>query len=196
MKDTKSKEHSQGYVRTMRILDKRPKVSRRGFMKATGVTAVAVTTISTSPLGSAQAWAQSKTTLDEHVSKTLLKMARDVFPHDQLADSYYMTAVDPYDQAAATDAELKALLSDGVATLDAEANKRYGKAYIDVPTEPERVNVLKAMESTPFFQKIRGGLVTALYNNKEVWPILGYEGSSWEQGGYIERGFNDLDWLN
>ena len=24
---------------------------------------------------------------------------------------------------------------------------------------------------------------------------LGYEGSSFEQGGYLHRGFNDLDWL-
>ena len=40
-----------------------------------------------------------------------------------------------------------------------------------------------------------GGLVTGLYNQKEVWPLFGYEGESFSQGGYIDRGFDDIDWL-
>ena len=35
----------------------------------------------------------------------------------------------------------------------------------------------------------------SLYNNKEVWPKFGYEGASADKGGYINRGFNDIDWL-
>jgi hypothetical protein len=42
---------------------------------------------------------------------------------------------------------------------------------------------------------VRGGLVTGLYNQKEVWPLFGYEGESYSQGGYIDRGFDDIDWL-
>ena len=61
--------------------------------------------------------------------------------------------------------------------------------------EADRVALLKASEATPFFQKVRGNLVTGLYNNKEVWPIFGYEGESASKGGYINRGFNDIDWL-
>ena len=37
--------------------------------------------------------------------------------------------------------------------------------------------------------------MVTLYNDKEVWDILGYEGASYDKGGYINRGFNDLDWL-
>ncbi|HDL17353.1 MAG TPA: Twin-arginine translocation pathway signal, partial [Rhizobiales bacterium] len=44
-------------------------------------------------------------------------------------------------------------------------------------------------------QKIRGGLVTGLYNRKDVWAKLGYEGESASKGGYIDRGFDDIDWL-
>jgi len=29
-----------------------------------------------------------------------------------------------------------------------------------------------------------------------VWSKFGYEGSSWEQGGYINRGFNDVTWAD
>ncbi|TIM17407.1 MAG: gluconate 2-dehydrogenase subunit 3 family protein, partial [Mesorhizobium sp.] len=50
-------------------------------------------------------------------------------------------------------------------------------------------------EATPFFQAIRGGLVVSLYNQKEVWPIFGYEGESYSKGGYIARGFDDIEWL-
>jgi hypothetical protein len=37
--------------------------------------------------------------------------------------------------------------------------------------------------------------VVALYNDHEVWELLGYEGPSFDQGGYLNRGFDDLDWL-
>ena len=50
-------------------------------------------------------------------------------------------------------------------------------------------------QEVQFFKKIQGDLVTGLYNNKELWPLFGYEGSSWQKGGYLTRGFNDLDWL-
>jgi hypothetical protein len=41
---------------------------------------------------------------------------------------------------------------------------------------------------------LRSDLIASLYNNPEVWPKFGYEGSSAEHGGYINRGFNDIDW--
>jgi hypothetical protein len=28
-----------------------------------------------------------------------------------------------------------------------------------------------------------------------AWAHFGYEGSSYEMGGYFDRGFQDLDWL-
>ena len=61
--------------------------------------------------------------------------------------------------------------------------------------EEERIALLKEIETTPFFKTLRSGLVTGLYNQKEIWPLFGYEGSSADKGGYIERGFNDLTWL-
>jgi hypothetical protein len=38
-------------------------------------------------------------------------------------------------------------------------------------------------------------VAVALYRNKQVWPKLGYEGPSFPFGGYLERGFDDIDWL-
>jgi hypothetical protein len=42
---------------------------------------------------------------------------------------------------------------------------------------------------------VRAEVVTTLYNDTEVWQILGWEGESFSKGGYLERGFDDLDWL-
>jgi hypothetical protein len=38
-------------------------------------------------------------------------------------------------------------------------------------------------------------MMLTLYNNPDVWPKFGYEGASADKGGYINRGFNDIDWL-
>ena len=51
------------------------------------------------------------------------------------------------------------------------------------------------MGRTEFFEHVRGTSTVTLYNDKETWDLLGYEGYSYDKGGYIKRGFNDLDWL-
>jgi hypothetical protein len=181
----------------MRRLDKRPQVDRRGFLRGGGLTAIGISVVpvATLTLAPLHVYAQSFTTLGVETGKTLIRMARDIFPHDKLPDAVYARAEAPYDAAAAKDPALKTLIDDGIKALNANAQKRFGKPYAEVPTETERVTLLKVIEPTPFFQKIKGDLVTGLYDNKDVWPLLGYEGSSWEKGGYVKRGFNDIDWL-
>ena len=142
---------------TMRTLDKRPKVGRRGFLRGGGLAAIGVTVV---PVGSltlapAAVYAQSFTTLGADTGKTLIRMARDIFPHDKLADKFYAQAEAPYDAAAAKDPALKALLTDGVATLNAKAQKRYGKPYTDVRSEAERVVLLKEIEASAFSRRSR-----------------------------------------
>lgn len=177
--------------------------SRRSFLKGSGLAAIGITTVSGVGLASIPAaaaaaplnYSQRFANLGSSNGNTLVRMARDIFPHDKLADELYAAAVAGYDEKAPADSELKALILNGIARLDQEATKRYGKRYTDLALEEERLEVLYAIENTPFFQKIKGGLVTGLYNNKAVWAKLGYEGSSWEKGGYLDRGFNDIDWL-
>ena len=90
---------------------------------------------------------------------------------------------------------LKELIENGIARLNTLARSKNGVDYAEVPGEGDRTAVLRDVETDPFFQKVRSGLITGLYNNKEVWPVFGYEGESASKGGYINRGFNDLDWL-
>ena len=53
-----------------------------------------------------------------------------------------------------------------------------------------------SIEDSAFFQRVRSSLVTGIYNNPDIWPIFGFEGESASQGGYINRGFDDIDWLD
>jgi hypothetical protein len=181
---------------TMRILPKVISVTRRGFLHggaiALGFAAAAPAALAAAP---GDALAQGFALLGPATARTLLRVARDVFPHDRLADRYYADAIRPYERAARKDKAQTALIRAGVRELDQAAMARFGAAYAAVPAEADRVSLLAAIEAGPFFQKIRGDMVTSLYDNKAVWPLLGYEGSSWEKGGYLERGFNDLDWL-
>ena len=136
------------------------------------------------------AWAVEVTVITPNEMATLLQMARDIYPHDQVPDLHYAVAVKGYDSE-----EQKALVAEGVAALDAAAKAAGFNSYVAAGWEEDRVKLLQGIEMTPFFQTVRSGLVTGLYNQKEVWPIFGYQGESVSQGGYIERGFNDIDWL-
>lgn len=178
----------------MRHIDKQPKVSRRAFIKAGGASLIAMQIIP-GGLITGKAWAATPQTLKAESYATLVQMSRDLYPHDRLADSYYAAAVNGLDQAAAADAALRDMLEAGVAEFDAAAQTAHGTKYLDLPWERDRVTLLKSSENSPFVQKVRGNLVTGLYNNKELWPIFGYEGESASEGGYINRGFNDLNWL-
>lgn len=128
---------------------------------------------------------------------TLTLIARDIFPHDRFEDALYANAVGVYADQVKNDASLKQLLLDGVATANANAQAQFGAAYVNVPTEAERVQILTAMAHAkhPFFMKLRGDLVVSLYNQPAVWAKLGYQGPSAEHGGYINRGFNDQNWM-
>lgn len=136
------------------------------------------------------AWAMEVTHLQPQTMATLVQMARDIYPHDHVADAFYAAAVKSYDSD-----ETAQIVESGVASLDAAARGKGFASYLDVPWERNRVDILRGMEESGFFQTIRGGLVTGLYNQKAVWPLFGYEGESYSKGGYIDRGFNDINWI-
>ncbi len=176
----------------MRLIDKTPQVDRRSFLATTSAALVVTATAVMCPT---ESWALEAKNLKPETVRTLIKMSRDIYPHDRLADKFYAVAVKGMDDKATDGAPLKTTLEEGVAKLDAAAKAAYGVNYADVGWEHQRVKLLRAMESDPFFQAVRGDLVVSLYNQKELWPVFGYEGESASKGGYIKRGFNDIDWL-
>ena len=136
------------------------------------------------------AWATEMDAMSPESFATLVQMARDIYPHDKVGDQYYAAAVKGYDVPEEAD------FAQGGIDLLEEASRAAGfESYLATGWEADRVAILRGIEDTEFFQRVRGGLVTGLYNQKEVWPIFGYEGESYSKGGYMHRGFDDITWI-
>lgn len=180
----------------MRVLDKRTQINRRNFLKTSAASAVAAGAVSGGvvSLAPVPAWAETLKAIKPDAAKTLLLMARDLYPHDRLGDGYYEKALAAIDESAARDATIAGQLNQGAVALDEAARKKGASGYTGLTAEADRVAILKTMQTAPFFQKMRGDMVVAFYNQPEVWAKLGYEGASAEFGGYIHRGFDDIDW--
>ena len=164
--------------------------SRRDLLKASVAAGAAFVVGAGFIAASDAAWATETTALKPETMATLVQMARDIYPHDRVADQFYALAVKGYDAE-----DKQAMVAEGVAALDAAAKTAGHSDYASMGWEEDRVKILQGMEDAPFFQTVRGGLVTGLYNQKEVWPLFGYEGESFSKGGYINRGFDDINWL-
>ncbi len=166
-------------------------MDRRAFLRTAATSTALVTVVSgvTVIAASDGAWAMDLETLGEGEARSLLLMMRAIFPHDALGDIYYATSVEELDAKAAKDPALATQLKEGLAGLDKALGVPFGEL-----SEGTRVEVLEGIQTTPFFQAVRGHTVVALYNNKLVWADFGYQGSSFEYGGYIMRGFQDAGW--
>ena len=168
-------------------------VNRRQFLAAGGATLAGTLAITSGPialLAPGKAWSLDLTTLDHHVGATLLRFTRHLYPHDTLEDAVYALVVKELDGAAAADTGAAKMYADGVAALDDAAEG----VWLDLD-EQAQLEIVKAHTDSALFQDVRGKAVVALYNNELAFAHFGYEGPAFEKGGYIGRGFNDLNWL-
>lgn len=108
----------------------------------------------------------------------LTTAARSLFPHDQLPDATY-AAIVAHTVAGAADP----------APLAAAALVLAGPAA----TIADRIAAYFAL---PGVQILRIATLIGLYSDLSVVRRFGYPGPSAEAGGYLHRGFNDLDWLS
>ena len=168
-------------------------MKRREFLK-TGAMAVVGTAVAASGLiaqATAAAEATPKlSTLKPDEAQTLLQATRQIFPHRKLSDAPYWSVVSQLDAAAQADPSVAKLLTDGVAQLDSSQSSRFVNL-----NDAQKVEALKSVETTPFFQKVRGVELQTLYSDPAVFKAMGYQGASYSMGGYLHHGFNDLAWL-
>lgn len=141
-------------------------------------------------LAPSRAWAVELKTLSSAEGTTLMKMGRTLFPHAKLPDAVYALLAKDLDAGATADSKTTALLREGIVSLDKAAGGNFAKA-----SGAKQLAAVKSMQATPFFAAVRGKCVTSLYDNDMAFTAFGYPGSSWEKGGYITRGFQDLKWL-
>ena len=129
--------------------------------------------------------------LSPELVERLISIYRTMFPHSTVPDEFYEHVVRKLDDKAVQDQDLSGLLSNGVEAL----NRQAGSAWTGL-SEEARLQALQRVEQTPFFQTLQSDFVLCFYSNPAIWPLFGYEGSSNDQGGYLHRGFNDIDWIN
>lgn len=165
-------------------------VSRRRFLITTAMAGIT----SGALLGSSgQAFAAA---VGEDQAAALLQVVQDIYPHPEfLPLSAYQNVLKGVLTEAETEAETATLLTDGLKDLNARAVDLHGVTYAEIDEYDKREALLRIIENDGFFQKLRWATWAGIYINKDLWPRFGYEGSSWEEGGYIERGFSDATWL-
>ncbi len=158
------------------------KLSRRSFLVGTFATTIYATLWSIDPAKAKITAASSKE--DKNI---LQKMVRTLYPHDRFPDGPYIRTTEDVINKGNSSPEKAVMLQEGVDKLKSDnfASLNFKKA----------TKYLENMGRTEFFEHVRGTSTVTLYNDKETWELLGYEGYSSDKGGYINRGFNDLNWL-
>ena len=133
----------------------------------------------------------SPATISPEARRTLVRLLRVAYPHASFPDGPYERTADAV--IAKVDGSVFQALSlvNGLSSLDGAAD---GGSFVDLD-DAAAYQLLRRSEGADFFKLIRSVAVVSLYNDQEVWSLLGYQGSSYEHGGYLHRGFDDLDWL-
>jgi hypothetical protein len=122
--------------------------------------------------------------------RVLVRLLRVAYPHERFPDGPYERTASAIEDAARADAADDRALTQGLAGLDRAA----GGDFLGLD-DGAAESLLRDRADEYFFRRIRSTAVVALYDDAEVWELLGYEGPSFDEGGYLHRGFDDLDWL-
>lgn len=128
--------------------------------------------------------------VSEHDRNTLVRMLKVMLPHESFPSGPYERTADAVLEAAAGDPRMQAQLLQGLHDL----NVLRDVPFLDLSSEVA-LTVLRGIQGAPFFDSVLGVAVVKFYDDHETWDLLGYEGPSFDKGGYLNRGFNDLDWL-
>jgi hypothetical protein len=178
--DTSGCDEDSGHVPKLDL-----PLARREFLKGSGILIGTIATGSVlAALAPSPVWAVELTQLSKAEGKTLMALGRVLYPHKKLPDAVYALLAKDLD-AKADDA-----LHAGIKSLDNAA----GGSFVSA-SAAKKLKLVKAIEGTPFFNRVRGQCITSLYDNDMAFAVFGYPGSAWEKGGYITRGFQDLKWL-
>jgi hypothetical protein len=137
----------------------------------------------------------TRTSIGADSRRNLVRLLRAAYPHPRFPDGPYERTADTIVSQAADSLRQRLVLTQGLATLDARATSTGRKGRFADLDDDAALELLREIEGAEFFAFVRSVAVVTLYDDAEVHQLLGYEGPSFEQGGYLHRGFDDLDWL-
>jgi hypothetical protein len=132
-------------------------------------------------------WTMSETERDTLRRAALLRMVHLLVPQPGVDETAFQRTADHLEVAAVKRPDDGDLLNRHLDDLVLQ-----GFVGLSVA---DAVAILSNLERTPFFRMARADAVAFFYSEMDVYDVLGYEGPSFDKGGYANRGFNDLDWL-
>ena len=145
-------------------------LARREFLKGSGILMGSIATGSVlATLAPSPVWAVELKSLSKAEGQALMAMGRTLYPHKKLPDAVYALL------AKDLDGKADPALHAGIKALDEAAGGSFAKA-----SPAKRLQVVKAIEGTPFFNAVRGQCITSLYDNDMAYAVFGYPGSAWE----------------
>jgi hypothetical protein len=156
--------------------------TRRRFMVA--ATVLAGVSLSPAVLRQSRVWAQS----GGRPGAAMISIARSLAPHDALSDDDYADVLNIALGAMA--GSLDEQLDAAETALDGAT----GGDFMSADAEAQ-LAALTSIQDAAFFPGILWAVKTFLYSHPAGWRALGYEGPSWQQGGYMNRGAGEIDWL-
>lgn len=176
------------------------KLSRRSFSQYLGRGALAVGTASSlggfslHSLAHASHGATRDDSQDEialRIEKaTLAQYAYFIVPLLEPSHDRYRQVAEKISTVARQVPPLAGLKDAGIAALSATDKGSWSKL-----SRADREDTVKLMADTPFFNFLRWNATEIVLREPGLWQQLGYQGSAIEQGGYLNRGFDDIDWL-
>jgi hypothetical protein len=168
------------------------KISRRHFSHWLGGGAVACTAISALGLSSQYALADSAVSAAPRnpETETLVQYAHFLLPVLKPTHARYRAVADKISAQAAQVPAIASLMADGIAALNASDRG----PWLKLPPQ-ERAEIVRGQVGTPFFGFLHWTTAEIVMRDPVLWEKLGYQGSAIEQGGYLHRGFDDIDWL-
>ena len=174
-------------------IEPRITASRRDILIGLKQLMLSASALSLSPLclGSNDIEVMQLKRLDTHTGLMLVQVCRLLFPHQGLSDQVYLDVVRDIESDMAADNRVDRLVKGAPEILHEKA----GGNWMEAATE-KQLESLSFLQGSELFGYLRNRTLESLYRNPVVWKLVGYEGSSIEHGGYLNRGFDDIDWLN
>ncbi len=162
-------------------------LSRRDFIQLAVRQAVCSATV----IGIAPAALASSKGRELDTEKVLSNVAMDLFPHDNFPKHIYDDVARAIMDSMTQSEQIENLVNNGLSKLQESSaiDKWESLSY------SKRRELLVQLQAEPVFRHLLSTAVRVIYQHPDVWELIGYGGSAIEHGGYINRGFDDIDWL-
>lgn len=117
--------------------------------------------------------------------EVLASVAFDLFPYQSLSPELYVKVANSI--LALNDPRV----TEGLKQLHDLSDQQ---SWLKI-SDDQRINILTTLQQSEFFGLMRANTIAVIYSEPAFFELVGYGGSAIEFGGYINRGFDDIDWL-